>query len=939
MIFLIVGWVKTIEQYFQQQTKPSLSATVEFLSNNPKAKFIYAEMSFLSMWWQVASTDERSKLKKLLDSGQMEIVSGGWVMNDEANTHFFAMIDQLTEGHQWLAQNLDYRPNASWAIDPFGHSTTMAYLVNRMGIDRMLIQRTHYEVKKYLASNKKLEYRWTQPWDVQGDTDVLCHMMPFYSYDIPHTCGPDPKICCSYDFARSDYEKCPWGEHPVATDESNVDSRARNLLDQYKKKAMLYQRHNVVLVPLGDDFRYRSINEWQLQYDNLQKIFDHINASPDLHANVRFGTLSDYFTEIETRSKKLAIKFPSLSGDMFTYSDRVTDYWSGYFTSRPFHKRLSRVLEKEIYTADILYSLALHRKAQSASQLKGALFEKLTDARQQLGVFQHHDGITGTAKSFVVDDYGLRMLRALDQCREVIATSAITLLESKTQMIPLFEVWDKNTEPQNPNVEAPLDSSTMHFYIFNPTWQTRSSVFRLNLKTKKSIKNMKATAQSTQIPVSFSKNQIGYEVVIGPIPGIRGWAFILVKLELEAVDGVGECFSKPVESAQEIHMENDFWHLEFDPKSHLLKLVTNKQTGEQYGLKLTLQTFPSQNSGAYLFAPSGEPIDYQFSTKVTFNLRECAGFSELAISDQMFQHKVRLYKGGDPQQLAIEIENLLFLKSDSAVEFAMKIETSIQNENQEIFTDSNCLQFVRRVYNRKIPLQGNVFPMSCAAYIEDKNQNRFSILSGQPLGVAALQQGAINLFLDRLMTKDDKRGLGTPIADTRPTRSVFRLMFEKVSQPPASMDRNKWIPGLTERAENVLHDILRPAIALYHNSTDAKINELLLLPNDIPKDLQLINLKTFPSSSKLTQTYSTPIASQLGMVVRRLAPFPTNEHDETTQSDQTLSVASLKLALPNLSGFYPSSITLLPEIGKQTMQEITVKKHNLVSVLLHISSP
>ena len=75
--YVPTGWIKTLDRYFEDQTRHILNVVVDYLNEEPFRKFIWAEISFLAMWWDQADEKHRKALKRVVHSGQVEIVTGG----------------------------------------------------------------------------------------------------------------------------------------------------------------------------------------------------------------------------------------------------------------------------------------------------------------------------------------------------------------------------------------------------------------------------------------------------------------------------------------------------------------------------------------------------------------------------------------------------------------------------------------------------------------------------------------------------------------------------------------------------------------------------------------------------------------------------------------------------------------------------------------------
>lgn len=164
------GWHKTPDEYYTGQEdgfvrmhascETIFEAVLDELSRDPRRKFAFADIKFLSMWLKKLSEEKRRKFKDLVASGQIDIVQGSWVSTDEATTNYEDMILNMHIGHAFLYGEYGIRPRVGWMVDEFGHSAANAALYSDFGLEALIMSRKQDDMKIEAEENKELSFVW-----------------------------------------------------------------------------------------------------------------------------------------------------------------------------------------------------------------------------------------------------------------------------------------------------------------------------------------------------------------------------------------------------------------------------------------------------------------------------------------------------------------------------------------------------------------------------------------------------------------------------------------------------------------------------------------------------------------------------------------------------------------------------------------------------------
>ncbi|KAK4416850.1 Alpha-mannosidase [Sesamum alatum] len=773
-----VGWLKTIDQYYVGSNNSIQGACVEnildsvvmALRRDPNRKFIFAEMAFFSRWWEEQSVEIQQEVRKLVDAGRLEFVNGGWCMHDEATTHYIDMIDQTTLGHQLIKSQFNKTPRAGWQIDPFGHSAVQAYLLGaELGFDSVHFARIDYQDRAKRKGDKSLEVIWQGSRTFGSSFQIFANAFPVH-YSPPN----------GFHFEVND-DFNPVQDNPLLFD-FNVEVRVNDFITAAMIQANV-TRTNHIMWTMGDDFQYQYAESWFKQMD---KLIHYVNK--DGRINALYSTPSIY-----TDAKYAANEtWPLKLDDYFPYADSPNAYWTGFYTSRPALKGYIRLLSGYYLAARQLEYLMGRRSTSNANT------DGLGNA---LGIAQHHDAVTGTAKQHTTNDYAKRLAIGASEAETVVDSALSCLVDSKLNgqcagSAVIFSQCQLLNISFCPSTEKDFSQGKSSVVVaYNSLGWNRTDIIRIpvndhNLVVKDSTGEVvesqyvevdSVTSKLRKLYVeaytgTSDKHAPKYWLVFSASVPPLGWNTYFISKESQKGNrrhGFMSMMDLPKKETIEIGQGN--LKLSFSSSSGQLKRMFNSKTGIDIPVQQSYLWYASsqgdtdpQASGAYIFRPNGSPPS-MVSRSVPLKIIRGPLVDEVHQQFTSWINQViRVYRDKDHAEVEFTIGPIP--TADGIGKEVITRLTANMVTDKVFYTDSNARDFLKRVRDYRAdwpltvtqPVAGNYYPINLGIFIED-SKSEFSVLVDRATGGSSINDGEIELMVHRRMLSDDSRGVGEPL--------------------------------------------------------------------------------------------------------------------------------------------------------------------------------
>ncbi|EGC33541.1 hypothetical protein DICPUDRAFT_48877 [Dictyostelium purpureum] len=828
------GWLQTYSEYYNNKVQYILDGIYNELNNDENKKFNWVEIGYFSMWFENQNQTTKNSVKKLIKKKQLEFITGGWVQNDEATTNLDEVIEQMTIGHQWLKNNLNYTVEYAWQIDPFGYSSITPTLFSKMGIKGLVINRVSNDIKNYMKDNKEMEFLWKGSKTLNYESEMLVSVLDTH-YSYPDMLDPSKNI--------------------------NLQKRVKKFIN-YLINLSKTRNTKTLIIPLGDDFKYSNANkEFLLSKEWIQYIQDRKDEYDIEYIN--YSTLSDYFDSLKSDLINNNIKLGQVEQDFLPYNTGKEEYWSGYYTTRPTLKKQIRDVSYLLRVVDSLYGLSKTQFYHDQNQIES----DINQIREVVSLTQHHDIITGTSRSYVLFDMFLK----LKECRllsfNIISNLYNALLKQKNNS-PILKTGYENNYHFNNFIDVSYLGENKNYSIklFNSLgWESHQHIsFRLFSYEPEEIENLKLyDSNFNEVKIQINSLEYSNECFYGlnqyllysivTVPSLGFSTFYLTTKKNNKKNNI-YYGNKKINLDSDIIFKNRIMEWKFSKSNGLLKSINEKtNNSKEEMVSQTFKQYKSKKSGPYIFKAGKEesflnrpdyyllyegPLVSQLS--MVYNSNNCEKISFI---------NQRVYKS-DPGTDLLFTEKYLEtsysfvgeMNKEKVIQYKFN---SVKNEKDEFYTD-NGIESRKRVINKNGPIASNYYPSIHYTHIKDETNNKqFSVYVDRSLGCTLKSKNQLEIMLHRTMDNDDSKGISWPSKDTSRVDGKLYLNIDSITNQVKNQKR------LSLQIDNQPIYLTKTFTNISNYQNDYKQTYSPLLLNDLPSNIHFLSLKPILNNNYL----------------------------------------------------------------------------------------